>query len=198
MQSLEAKKNYRHSFHCAARILSEEGVLRFWSGATPRLGEFNRIIPTLHLADANCSATCTFWRYCVHCCTFFSLSQLSLADVTYVSQYEYVSEFTWQNALTAALQQKIHSTAWRQSNLKWKTALECNFLIYKKLLPYSLLSSRFFRAKTNGLYPFHVNSLLTSSFSLFQALRIIQPNKSHIVCFRYSRSFASLASQFKS
>lgn len=37
MQSLEARTQYRNSFHCAARILSEEGVLRFWRGATPRL-----------------------------------------------------------------------------------------------------------------------------------------------------------------
>ncbi|GAA5920101.1 hypothetical protein JCM1841_004097 [Sporobolomyces salmonicolor] len=37
MQSLEARQNYRNSFHCAARIFSEEGVLRFWRGATPRL-----------------------------------------------------------------------------------------------------------------------------------------------------------------
>ncbi|GAA5990486.1 hypothetical protein JCM10908_007395 [Rhodotorula pacifica] len=33
----EARTQYRSSFHCAARILSEEGVLRFWRGATPRL-----------------------------------------------------------------------------------------------------------------------------------------------------------------
>ena len=28
MQSLEARKNYRNSFHCAYRIFTEEGVLR--------------------------------------------------------------------------------------------------------------------------------------------------------------------------
>ncbi|GAA6036178.1 hypothetical protein JCM8097_006818 [Rhodosporidiobolus ruineniae] len=37
MQSLEARSQYRNSFHCAARIFSEEGVFRFWRGATPRL-----------------------------------------------------------------------------------------------------------------------------------------------------------------
>ncbi|GAA5993648.1 hypothetical protein JCM5350_003045 [Sporobolomyces pararoseus] len=37
MQSLEARTSYRNSFHCAARIFSEEGVFRFWRGATPRL-----------------------------------------------------------------------------------------------------------------------------------------------------------------
>ncbi|GAA5914589.1 Ctp1p [Sporobolomyces salmoneus] len=37
MQSLEARTQYRNSFHCAARIFSEEGVFRFWRGATPRL-----------------------------------------------------------------------------------------------------------------------------------------------------------------
>jgi solute carrier family 25 citrate transporter 1 len=37
MQSIGAKQQYRNSFHCAYRILTEEGVLRFWRGTTPRL-----------------------------------------------------------------------------------------------------------------------------------------------------------------
>ena len=37
MQSLEAKSQYRNSFHCGYRIFTEEGVLRFWTGTTPRL-----------------------------------------------------------------------------------------------------------------------------------------------------------------
>ncbi|KAL4973255.1 mitochondrial carrier domain-containing protein [Aspergillus desertorum] len=37
MQSLEASKNYKNSFVCAARILKDEGILTFWSGAVPRL-----------------------------------------------------------------------------------------------------------------------------------------------------------------
>lgn len=37
MQSLTAREQYRNSFHCAYRILTEEGVLRFWTGTTPRL-----------------------------------------------------------------------------------------------------------------------------------------------------------------
>jgi len=37
MQSLEAKANYRNSFHCAYRIFTEDGVLKFWAGTTPRL-----------------------------------------------------------------------------------------------------------------------------------------------------------------
>ncbi|KAI5117017.1 hypothetical protein M0805_000001 [Coniferiporia weirii] len=37
MQSLEARQQYRNSFHCAGRIFAEEGVLRFWTGTTPRL-----------------------------------------------------------------------------------------------------------------------------------------------------------------
>ncbi|KAE8166184.1 mitochondrial carrier domain-containing protein [Aspergillus tamarii] len=37
MQSLEASKNYRNSFVCAARIFKDEGLLTFWSGAVPRL-----------------------------------------------------------------------------------------------------------------------------------------------------------------
>jgi len=38
MQSIEARSTYKNSFHCAARIFKEEGVLMFWSGAVPRLG----------------------------------------------------------------------------------------------------------------------------------------------------------------
>ncbi|KAG6816832.1 hypothetical protein H0H87_002481 [Tephrocybe sp. NHM501043] len=37
MQSLEARAQYRNSFHCAYRIFTEEGIMRFWTGTTPRL-----------------------------------------------------------------------------------------------------------------------------------------------------------------
>lgn len=37
MQSLTARQQYKNSFHCAYRIFTEEGVLRFWTGTTPRL-----------------------------------------------------------------------------------------------------------------------------------------------------------------
>ncbi|EJD39860.1 mitochondrial tricarboxylate transporter [Auricularia subglabra TFB-10046 SS5] len=37
MQSLEARREYKNAFHCGYRIFTEEGVLRFWTGATPRL-----------------------------------------------------------------------------------------------------------------------------------------------------------------
>jgi len=37
MQSLDARAQYRNSFHCAYRIFTEEGVLRFWTGTTPRM-----------------------------------------------------------------------------------------------------------------------------------------------------------------
>ncbi|KAJ3052881.1 hypothetical protein HK102_011815, partial [Quaeritorhiza haematococci] len=38
MQSLDAKKHYRNSFHCLYRIVREDGVFALWRGATPRLG----------------------------------------------------------------------------------------------------------------------------------------------------------------
>jgi len=38
MQALDARTQYRNSFHCAYRIFTEEGVLRFWTGTVPRLG----------------------------------------------------------------------------------------------------------------------------------------------------------------
>ncbi|OKL63398.1 putative mitochondrial carrier [Talaromyces atroroseus] len=37
MQSLEASKNYKNSFVCAAKIVKNEGVFTLWSGALPRL-----------------------------------------------------------------------------------------------------------------------------------------------------------------
>jgi solute carrier family 25 citrate transporter 1 len=41
MQSLEARQLYRNSFHCAYRIFTEEGLLRFWTGTTPRLARLS-------------------------------------------------------------------------------------------------------------------------------------------------------------
>jgi solute carrier family 25 citrate transporter 1 len=38
MQSIEARAQYKNSFHCAARIVKEEGFFTLWSGAVPRLG----------------------------------------------------------------------------------------------------------------------------------------------------------------
>ena len=38
MQSLRAKQQYRNALHCAYRIITEEGVLKFWNGTVPRLG----------------------------------------------------------------------------------------------------------------------------------------------------------------
>lgn len=37
MQALNAPQEYKNSFHCGYRILTEEGLLRFWTGTTPRL-----------------------------------------------------------------------------------------------------------------------------------------------------------------
>jgi len=37
MQSIEAKKEYKNSFACVAKIFREEGLRTFWSGAVPRL-----------------------------------------------------------------------------------------------------------------------------------------------------------------
>lgn len=37
MQALDARTQYRNSFHCAYRIFTEEGIRRFWTGTTPRL-----------------------------------------------------------------------------------------------------------------------------------------------------------------
>ncbi|KAI2174940.1 hypothetical protein LOZ21_006766, partial [Ophidiomyces ophidiicola] len=37
MQSIEARNSYNNSFECAAKILRDEGIFTFWSGAVPRL-----------------------------------------------------------------------------------------------------------------------------------------------------------------
>lgn len=37
MQSLEARNKYQNSFHCAYKTYTEDGLLRFWAGTTPRL-----------------------------------------------------------------------------------------------------------------------------------------------------------------
>lgn len=38
MQSLDAKKLYRNSFHCLTKIVREDGIFALWKGTTPRLG----------------------------------------------------------------------------------------------------------------------------------------------------------------
>jgi len=45
MQTLGARKQYHNSFHCAYRIFNEEGILRFWTGTTPRL---TRLVVRFH------------------------------------------------------------------------------------------------------------------------------------------------------
>ena len=37
MQSLEARRHYKNSVVCAAKIVKEESFLTLWSGAVPRL-----------------------------------------------------------------------------------------------------------------------------------------------------------------
>jgi solute carrier family 25 (mitochondrial citrate transporter), member 1 len=37
MQSINARTDYGNSLKCAWTIYSQEGILSFWSGATPRL-----------------------------------------------------------------------------------------------------------------------------------------------------------------
>ena len=77
MQSLEARQAYRNSFHCAYRIFTEEGLLRFWTGTTPRLARLvvRRVSPvptgllfgmlTLTIARARALGTAE-WRDRVH------------------------------------------------------------------------------------------------------------------------------------
>lgn len=56
MQSIEASRNYRNSFVCAASILKTEGFFTLWSGAVPRLARlimsggivFTMCVPSVH------------------------------------------------------------------------------------------------------------------------------------------------------
>ena len=67
MQALDARAQYRNSLHCAYRIFTEEGVLRFWTGTTPRLA---RLVVRLPLFLACCCPK-TIWnvderRHCIY------------------------------------------------------------------------------------------------------------------------------------
>ena len=53
MQSLRAKQEYRNALHCAYRIATEEGVLKFWKGTVPRLG---RLIVSMRDIQVPCRA----------------------------------------------------------------------------------------------------------------------------------------------
>ena len=54
MQSLEARQAGRNSFHCAYRIFTEEGILRFWTGTTPRLARLVvRTSPIAFVLESN-------------------------------------------------------------------------------------------------------------------------------------------------
>ena len=66
MQSLEARKHYRNSFHCAYRIFTEEGILRFWTGTTPRLTRLV-VCPFIYIfATFQTFFVAVEWRYCLH------------------------------------------------------------------------------------------------------------------------------------
>lgn len=38
MQGIDARRLYRNSLQCAGSLIRDEGMLRLWSGAVPRLG----------------------------------------------------------------------------------------------------------------------------------------------------------------
>lgn len=56
MQSLEASRNYKNSFVCAAKIFKHEGIFTFWSGAVPRLARLimsGGIVFTMYASPGN-------------------------------------------------------------------------------------------------------------------------------------------------
>ena len=69
MQSLDARGQYRNSFHCGYRIFTEEGLLRFWTGATPRLARLvvRRIIRRpFAVAELTIFTRTVEWWYRLH------------------------------------------------------------------------------------------------------------------------------------
>lgn len=56
MQSLEASKNYKNSFVCAAKIFKDEGPLTLWSGAVPRLAR-------LIMSGGIVFTMCVYWLH---------------------------------------------------------------------------------------------------------------------------------------
>lgn len=63
MQSLRAKQEYRNALHCAYRIATEEGVLKFWKGTVPRLGRLIVRMPSLR---CRAELMTVEWRYHFH------------------------------------------------------------------------------------------------------------------------------------
>lgn len=59
MQSLEASRNYKNSFVCAAKIFKHEGVLTFWSGAVPRLA---RLVLSGGIVFTMCGFLCSLFN----------------------------------------------------------------------------------------------------------------------------------------
>jgi solute carrier family 25 (mitochondrial citrate transporter), member 1 len=56
MQSINARSDYGNSFKCAWTIYKQEGILAFWSGATPRLARLllsGGIVFTVYVALIN-------------------------------------------------------------------------------------------------------------------------------------------------
>lgn len=64
MQSLEARKQYKNSFHCAYITYRDDGLLRFWAGTTPRLMRLIVSLVVFFLATSMfMSLTDKWWNY---------------------------------------------------------------------------------------------------------------------------------------
>lgn len=67
MQSIEARREYRNSLVCAARIFKDEGILTFWSGALPRLARLvlsGGIVFTMSVFRLSYFQVIRSWRWC--------------------------------------------------------------------------------------------------------------------------------------
>ena len=66
MQSIEARKEYKNSFVCAAKIFRQESIMTFWSGAVPRLARLilsGGIVFTMWVASVLSMRIADFSRY---------------------------------------------------------------------------------------------------------------------------------------
>src|SRR4051794_34340317 len=69
MQSIEARNEYRSSFECAVKIFKDEGILKFWSGALPRLARLT-VSEALEVSRVGKEPVLIYslaqWRYSFH------------------------------------------------------------------------------------------------------------------------------------
>lgn len=127
MQSLEARKNYRNSFHCASRIFKEEGILRCAERAHPGVRRlYGCDAQILARDDAKIGTAHLLGRYRLHCepfPLFFRLRGLS-SDASQV--YEKGALLLTNLIILASLDARVQSSCSSVVE-KSRQILQCTF-----------------------------------------------------------------------